>query len=123
MELTVHGRHIPVSHALANHAQTRLGAALGQHNDWVKRVDLCFEDVNGPRGGVDKKCKALINLQAGTTLMLEEMSSNLYEAIDGIAHRHQGSVIRNRSDLDSLGFPTTEGYSARRRNALKFPRA
>ena len=94
MELTVHGRHVSVSRALTNHAQTRLGAALGQHDGWVRRVVLSFEDVNGPRGGVDKRCKALIDLRAGTTLVLEEMSSNLYGAIDEIPHRAKRAVGR-----------------------------
>ena len=94
MELTVHGRHMPVSHALANHAEVRFGAALGQHDGWVKRVVLSLEDINGPRGGVDKRCKAMINLRAGAPLVLEEISTNLYGAIDEIAHRAKRAVGR-----------------------------
>ena len=68
MELTVHGRHVSVSHALANHAEVRFGAALGQHDGWVKRVVL-WRTHQRARGGVDKRCKAMINLRTRAPLV------------------------------------------------------
>lgn len=94
MELTVHGHHVPVSEALATHAEDRFGAALGQHNGWVTTVVLRLEDLNGPKGGIDKRCHATINLKAGGTVVLEEVSDDLYAAISTVADRAKQTVGR-----------------------------
>jgi len=94
MDLTVHGHHIPVSDDLATHAQTRFAAALGQHDGWVTNVTLRLEDVNGPKGGLDKRCHATISLKAGGTIVVEEKTEDLYTAINAVADRAKQAVGR-----------------------------
>ncbi len=94
MELTVHGHHFAITNDLAEHAQTRFEAALGQHDGWVTNVVLRLEDVNGPKGGVDKRCHATINLRAGGTVVLEEMTEDVYSAINVVADRAKQAVGR-----------------------------
>ncbi len=38
------------------HARRRAGFALDRFAERIRNVSLRFEDVNGPRGGVDKRC-------------------------------------------------------------------
>src|SRR5437870_9523587 len=94
MELTVHGHHVPVSDDLATHAETRFKAALDQHDGWVTNVIVRLEDVNGPKGGIDKRCHATINLRAGATVVLEDTSPDLYSAINIVADRAKQAVSR-----------------------------
>jgi ribosome-associated translation inhibitor RaiA len=79
---------------LATHAQTRFEAALNQHDNWVTNVIVRLEDVNGPKGGVDKRCQATINLRAGASVVLEDISPDVYSAINTVADRAKQAVGR-----------------------------
>lgn len=99
MQLTVHGHHLPVSDEITTHAETRFEAALGQHDGWVTNVVLRLEDINGPKGGVDKRCHATINLKAGPLVVLEDTSDDLYAAINNVAERAKQAVGRKVAKL------------------------
>src|SRR5438046_5587954 len=94
MELTVQGHHLPISDALASHAQAKFEAALNQHENWVTNVVVRLEDVNGPKGGVDKRCHATINLRAGASVILDDVSPDVYSAINTVADRAKQAVGR-----------------------------
>ena len=55
---------------------------------------LRLEDVNGPKGGVDKLCHATIHLKAGGTVVLEDTSNDLYGAINVVADKAKQTVGR-----------------------------
>ena len=72
------------SPALEEHLERRLRFALGRFAPRVRRVRALLEDVNGPRGGVDKRCA--IEIQApGGSLRVEVRDSDFYVAVDRAA--------------------------------------
>ncbi len=56
MQVEVRSRGIEGGRELTEYVNRRLGFALGRFGDAVKRVRVVIEDVNGPRGGLDKRC-------------------------------------------------------------------
>src|SRR5262245_27677211 len=50
----------PVSAAAKAEFRRKLGRKLGRHALDIERISVRFEDVNGPRGGVDQLCRIKI---------------------------------------------------------------
>lgn len=95
MLLNVLGHHVDVTDGIATHAQTRFEAALGQHDRWIQHVTVRLEDLNGPKGGMDKRCHASIRLKAGgADIEVEERQSDIYAAINVAADRAKVAVGR-----------------------------
>jgi len=94
MQLNVVGHHVNVTDGIATHAQTRFEAALGQHDRWIQHVTVRLEDLNGPKGGLDKRCHASIRLKAGADIEVEERQSDIYAAINLAADRAKVAVGR-----------------------------
>ena len=56
MRVEVRSRGIEGGRELTDHVRRRLAFALGRFGDSIRRVRVRIEDVNGPRGGMDKRC-------------------------------------------------------------------
>ncbi len=56
MNIDIRWKRARKSKAIEEHARRRAGFALDRFAERIRHVSLRFEDVNGPRGGVDKRC-------------------------------------------------------------------
>jgi hypothetical protein len=48
----------------------------------VRRAKVQFTDVNGPRGGVDKRCQVELSTEAAGTVVIASMASDWRTALD-----------------------------------------
>ena len=60
----------------------RVGFALSRLSGRIRRVEVRLADVNGPRGGIDKRCRVLVHMSGGGSMLVEEKSSDLLTLID-----------------------------------------
>ena len=60
----------------------RLTDDLNHGDDQVTRVIVRLSDINGPRGGVDKRCLIEVRLKHAPALVIEDTEADLYLAID-----------------------------------------
>lgn len=65
----------------------------------IERGSIRFEDVNGPRGGVDSKCTIKVVLSGGPSLVVEKRGASLGEAASR-AVRLLSTQIRRRAKSD-----------------------
>jgi len=73
----------------------RLHFALGRFVNKIARVYVTLEDVNGPRGGQDKRCRLrLVFANGGAPLLAEDTDAQLFVAIDRAALRLSRNVGR-----------------------------
>ena len=86
MQLDIRGRNLRLTPALLDHVDRRLRFALGRFAARLSRVAVRVGDVNGPRGGVDKRCWIHLEL-SGKALTIEEVDADLYVAIDRASER------------------------------------
>ena len=65
----------------------------------VPQASIRLSDVNGPRGGIDKRCHVRITLTDAPEVLIEDADADLYVAIDRAADRAERTVARrlNRS--------------------------
>lgn len=80
--------------AIRDHAERSLRFALTRFSDAVARVRLRVFDENGPRGGVDQRCRVHVALRHGGTVDVEGVDVDPRAAIDRVAARAARSVAR-----------------------------
>ena len=86
MQLDIRGRNLRLTPAHLDHVDRRLRFALGRFAARLTRVAIRVGDVNGPRGGIDKRCWIHLEL-GGKALTIEEVDPDLYVAIDRASER------------------------------------
>ena len=105
MKFEIRGRDINVSQALRDHIVRRLRFELDCFARRIRKVKVKLEDLNGPRGGIDKCCQLAISLAPSSTIVMESRASNVYTAIDGVADKagaYIGRSIKRRHGRSSL---------------------
>ena len=70
----------------------KLGRKLGKFASSIERTSVRVEDVNGPRGGVDKRCRIKVVLTGLPSVVVEERHHVLQAALDGAVARAERAV-------------------------------
>jgi ribosomal subunit interface protein len=107
MQIEIQARNFTLTHAMRMHIERRLGFALGTCYRHVKRILVRLSDINGPRGGNDKRCQLEVILP-GQAVVVEDTEADLYFAINRAASRASRTVkrqLRRRRDIARLHTP------------------
>ncbi len=99
LQVLAHNTHLnPLMRELV---QRRIGFALGRFSHRILRVVVRFEDVNGPRGGADQRCRIKVTLITSgevTTHATEiDAETALQRASARIARRVRNECDRRRT--------------------------
>ena len=100
MQTDIQARGFSLTEALDNHVQNRLGFTFLHASNRVNRVRVRLSDLNGPRGGVDKCCLVEVRLEGLPVVIVEDIQSNMYTAIDRAVGR-AARTVKRRLALDS----------------------
>jgi len=116
MQIDVQAFGFELTPALRSHTVRRLHFALGWSDAQVARLSVRLSDLNGPRGGEDKRCHLRITLTDAPEVLIEDTEADLYVAIDRAADRTGRTVARRleRSRDQRQGprqSPTTDSMS------------
>jgi len=94
MQIDIQSRGFSLTDALFGYAQRRLLFALSYCSGHVNRVVIRLSDINGPRGGEDKRCHIQVVLAGIPDVVVEDTEVNLYDAIDRAIDRVRRTVVR-----------------------------
>jgi len=81
---------------IANAQRSRLGGCdfenillgtLERFQHRLKQVYLYIEDLNGPRGGVDKQCRCVLHLRRMPPIVVQDRDESLTSLIHRVANR------------------------------------
>ncbi len=72
----------PLDVELIGHIERRTEFALGRVGLHVQQVRIGLEDLNGPRGGIDKCCQVQLVLAGEAPLVVSETSADEYAAVN-----------------------------------------
>lgn len=97
MLIEIQTRNFPLTKALRGHIQRRLDFALSTRHEHIERILVTLSDINGPRGGADKCCQIQIILPRLKDVVIEDIESDLYDAINRAADRASRTVARKIS--------------------------
>lgn len=108
MRIEIRGRGVEVGSGIRKMVERRARFALGRRSDPIDRVQVWLEDVNGPKGGTDKRCRArlvgdglggrVVEAQGGDlgAVIFEafERASRLVHRLLGRMHEHALGTTR-----------------------------
>jgi ribosomal subunit interface protein len=100
MQITIQSRSFKLTEALRNHVQTRLGFTFSRARSRVQVVNVRLSDLNGPRGGIDKRCSIKVSMDGLPDVVVEDVQADMYHAIDRATDRTARTVMR-RLALDN----------------------
>ena len=94
MQIDIQSRGFSLTDALLSYAQRRLLYAMSYCSGHVNRVVIRLSDVNGPRGGADKRCHIQVALVGIPDVVVEDTEVDMYAAIDRAVDRTRRTVVR-----------------------------
>ena len=94
MKLLIKTSNFSLTDALRSHAERRLRFALTFCDPYIQQVVMRLSDINGPRGGVDKCCQLQVVLIGLPDVVVKDIETDLYVAIDRAADRAGRTVRR-----------------------------
>lgn len=111
MRIHVRSRGFELTDALRAYAERRLLFALSRFGGKVASVMLRLDDVNGPRGGPDKRCRVIAHLPPPWgDVRVEELDEDLYAAISRAADRLARAVAREAErQQETRTYPEGQG--------------
>lgn len=102
MRVDIKTSGIDLTDGLREHTERRLEFALDRAHHDINSVTVRLSDINGPRGGFDKRCQIQIPLPHHRGVVIEETDSDLYVAIDRAANRAGNTLGRQLSRRRNL---------------------
>jgi putative sigma-54 modulation protein len=118
MLIAIRTSHVSLPPEQRARIERRASFALARLTASISRVEVRLADTNGPRGGVDKRCRVLVHLDGGATAFIEDQDSDLATLIDRAidragraAHKRLALAIAGRRVLRSRPFLLTASES------------
>lgn len=94
MILEINNKQAGIDEEVFHKAKRLLQFSLSRFEGVVSRVKVRFFDVNGPKGGIDKRCRISTKLRtAGQVIVLGE-GENYIEALNNCLERLVRSIRR-----------------------------
>lgn len=99
MKIEIRFRGLEPSVPLREHARRQIQARLGRFGRELSAVVVRIGDVNGPKGGVDKRCRIEAHGPRLGSPALEKSSGDPYSAVELAVERLSAVVRRNLGRL------------------------
>ena len=93
MRLEIRRRDVEITEDLRTYLEERLWLALGHFDSHVKVVRAYLRDVNGPRGGLDKLCRIVVELDRRGRVVVTGMDTDIRAAV-GVAAIRAGVAVK-----------------------------
>lgn len=101
MQIDIQTRGFSLTDALETRVHNRLGFTFLHASNRVRRVHVRLSDLNGPRGGVNKRCLVEVRLEGLPVVVIEDVQSDMYRAIDRAVGRAARTVMRRLALVSS----------------------
>jgi len=102
MQIDIQARTFSLTDALRSYTERRLRFALTCCDHHIQRVAIRLSDINGSRGGKDKRCHLQVMLAGLPDVVIEDIETDLYVAIDRAVDRAGRTVVRKIDRQQSL---------------------
>lgn len=104
MKLEIRRQSVEVSDEVQGYIERRLMFALGRFSPRIQRVDVYLADLNGPKGGEDKRCRLVARLLRSGVVTVEDRDAELTVVIDRAAERLARTVQRKLERRQTASF-------------------
>jgi ribosomal subunit interface protein len=94
MQMDIQSQGFSLTDGIRDYVMKRLAYALAHGDAVITRIIVRLSDINGPRGGDDKRCLIEVRLKAASAVVIEDTEADLYVAIDRAAERAGRTLAR-----------------------------
>lgn len=94
MRIEIHTSKFSLTQSLREHIERRTQFTLSWAHQKLQKITLRLDDINGPKGGTDKSCRIQIPIAGSKSIVIEEIQSDLYVAIDRAFERAGRTLSR-----------------------------
>jgi ribosomal subunit interface protein len=94
MRIFLQTQGFEITPAIDAHVRRQLARNLAGSEDNIIAVDVFLGDINGPRGGMDKKALVCVKMASRLSVRFEAVHSDLYQSITVAARKAKRSVKR-----------------------------
>jgi ribosome-associated translation inhibitor RaiA len=95
MRLEIRRRSVKVTEELRTYLKGRLGLALGRFRRHIDLARVYLRDVNGPRGGLGRKCRIVVELPRRGRVVVSGVNADIRTAISDTLSRARFAVKRH----------------------------
>jgi len=85
---------LPLKVKVQDYVQRKIDSAIGPFEDFVKAVDIRIVDVNGPKGGIDQRCRVAVAMNGKPDIIASANHENAFGAISLAVDRVRRSLQR-----------------------------
>jgi len=102
MQINVQARGFELTPAIVTHLQRQLRFAFDHLGDRIRRVFVRVSDINGQRGGVDKRCQVQVKLADSSDVVIADVKADIYLAVTRAVERAAEAVTRRLGRMRRL---------------------
>ena len=101
--------HIKRSDELTAHVEAEVNGAVGRFGDHITRVEVHLHDLNGHKGGIDKRCLMEARISGHQPVAVSHEAGSVDEAISGAAEKLERSLDHTLGKLEHRKGNTSMG--------------
>jgi ribosome-associated translation inhibitor RaiA len=94
MRIQINDRTNVLGEAAFGRVMDIVEATFSKYLSRVKSVVLTANDLNGPKGGIDKRCRVLVSMNGRSEVAVSAEHESLYQAIRLAVKRAERTVSR-----------------------------
>jgi putative sigma-54 modulation protein len=102
MKIHVRSLAVPLTDDLAALIERRVRYGLTRFAASVQDVHVTLDDVNGPRGGLDKVCRIRVHTGRRRRCIVDQRASSIEAAVSSAAARAARAVARELAHAHEL---------------------
>lgn len=103
MKVEIRAHHLELTEGLQAYAEERVCFGLDWARHHVRKIMLRISDINGPRGGIDKRCQLRIPLPGMRDVVIEDTDADSRVAIGRAVDRAARTLERRFSRRREFG--------------------
>jgi len=109
MVIVVRARAIMWNEDLHTQVQRSIEFAVDRHKSRIDRISINLTDLNGPRGGVDKRCQITADVRGARPVMILETGDDLLAVVNRASRRLGYRIGRRVHRRRTAGAPEYRG--------------
>ena len=94
MKMRVAARGLELSGDVKDYVRRRVHFSLGRFAGKIRSLSIQLADVNGPRGGVDKRCDIRVDVGLRQPVIVRERQASIHSAVAFALERAERAVQR-----------------------------
>jgi putative sigma-54 modulation protein len=95
MNVMIRTHNVELSSDLRALVDQRVRVALDRLTTAVTDVEVLISDLNGPRGGLDKRCRLLVRGRTAQRIVVEQTGAEIAPTISALARKVERAVIKS----------------------------